>query len=470
MLCYEHAKRNWSFAGRGRGNGLLHPRDLRESQPRGGWKTTRSARAGPLRRGPRRDGRRSARAVSKVASQVGNEEAAIFRAHESILHDPTFTAKIRRWIVDEQQTAPAALDRLLHEYTGLFARTEGRIHSRAAGRRARRGHSAQRPSVRRAPARSRALPGPLIIVADELLPSQVVMLGNREVAGIVTQAGGRTSHAAILARSRGIPAVSGVRGILKQVKNGDTIVVDGREGHVLVNPDAETTSAYLQAAARVLRSEGRAGREPRSAGRHRRRRRDRTAGQHQQPGRRQGRRGHGRLAASACFAPSICSSRIPTCPTKRSNSRPIARSSPPARTGAITIRTLDLGGDKTIPYLGHAREANPFMGWRSIRLSFEHPEFFTTQIRADPACGGRRADSRSVRMMFPMITTLEEMRRVRAMVAQATAATRPPKASRLATVPIGLMLEVPAAAVFDRQLSSTRSISSRSARTTWCNT
>src|SRR5262249_58140754 len=83
----------------------------------------------------------------------------------------------------------------------------------------------------------------------------------------------------------------------------------------------------------------------------------------------------------------------------------------------VTIRTLDLGGDKTIPYLGHAREANPFLGWRSIRLSFEHPEFFATQIRAvlRAAAGPRKR----VRLMFPMITTLEEIRKVRSMVDRA---------------------------------------------------
>ena len=140
----------------------------------------------------------------------------------------------------------------------------------------------------------------------------------------------------------------------------------------------------------------------------------RAAGQHQQPGRRQGRRARWARRASGCFAPSTCSSRIPTCPTKRSSSRPIARSSPPVPNRQVTIRTLDLGGDKTIPYLGHDREANPFMGWRSIRLSFEHPEFFSTQIRA--ICGPRSSDAgatKRVRLMFPMITTLEEMRRVR---------------------------------------------------------
>ena len=92
----------------------------------------------------------------------------------------------------------------------------------------------------------------------------------------------------------------------------------------------------------------------------------------------------------------------------------------------VTIRTLDIGGDKTVPYLGHThQEANPFMGWRSIRLSFEHPEFFTTQLRAIlRAAADADAKGGRVRMMFPMITTLEEIRKVRAMVRRAGAAAR----------------------------------------------
>jgi phosphotransferase system enzyme I (PtsI) len=114
----------------------------------------------------------------------------------------------------------------------------------------------------------------------------------------------------------------------------------------------------------------------------------------------------------------------------------------------VTIRTLDIGGDKTVPYLGHDhRDANPFMGWRSIRLSFEHPELFTAQIRAAlragafaEQCGGQ------VRLMFPMITTLEEMRRVRTMVRRAIRQLKEQK-KPYGNVPIGMMLEVPAAAV-----------------------
>ncbi len=291
------------------------------------------------------------------------------------------------------------------------------------------------------------MPGPLILVANELLPSQVVTLGNREVAGIVTETGGRTSHAAILARSRGIPAVSGVKGILRHVKTGDMVVVDGREGHVLVNPDTETASAYLKLQREFFDlkdtlAENRDQPAVTADGRY-----DRTAGQHQQPVRRAGRRGHGRLGRRPVSHRVSLSDASRRAGRGRATRRPIARSSRASPNHQVTIRTLDLGGDKTIPYLGHAREANPFLGWRSIRLSFEHPEFFATQIRAIlRAAVKAKGCQKRIRMMFPMITTLEEIRRVRTMVRKARkqlAAEGKP----YGPVRIGFMLEVPAAAI-----------------------
>ena len=382
----------------------------------------------------------------KVATQVGPQEAAIFRVHESILLDPTFTTKVRTWIVDERATAPAALDRLLAEYTALFSRTTDEyLKERLADVRDVIIRLSSHLTDVLQPEKN-ALPGPLVIVADELLPSQVVTLGNREVAGIVTQAGGSTSHAAILARSRGVPAVAGVRGILKQVKTGDTIVVDGREGHVLVNPDAETTSAYLKLQREFFDLK------------------DALAENRDQPAvtadgiaihllaninnladakaaAAMGGAGVGLFRTEYLF---LAHPDVPDEEEQLAAYREIIAASPNRQ---VTIRTLDLGGDKTIPYLGHAREANPFMGWRSIRLSFEHPEFFSTQIRAILRAAVKEpgVDQR-VRMMFPMITTLEEMRRVRSMVRKAreqlTAEGKP-----FGPVRIGLMLEVPAAAV-----------------------
>lgn len=382
----------------------------------------------------------------KVASQVGEEQAAIFRAHETILRDPAFTAKVRTWIVDYREPAESALHRLLNEYTSLFARTKDEyLRERLVDVRDVIIRLSGHLSPVLVPG-SDALHGPLIVVAQELLPSQAVALGDREVRGVVTQTGGQTSHAAILARSRGIPAVSGVRDILRQVKNGDTVVVDGRNGHVLINPDPETESAYRKLQREFFHLK------------------DSLAENRDQPAvladgepvellaninsvddakaaTAMGASGVGLFRTEYLF---LTHPDVPDEEEQFKAYRAIISASPGR---SVTIRTLDLGGDKTIPYLGHTREANPFMGWRSIRLSFEHPEFFATQIRAVlRAAAASRNRPVSVRLMFPMITTLEEIRRVKAMVrkarAQLAAAKKP-----IGQVPIGLMLEVPAAAV-----------------------
>ena len=383
---------------------------------------------------------------AKVASQVGTEEAAVFRVHESILHDPTFTAKIRTWVVEEQQTAQSALERLLNEYTALFARTkDDYIKERLADVRDVVIRLSGYLSDALAPD-AHAMPGPVILVADELLPSQVVTLGKRDVAGIVTQTGGRTSHAAILARSRGIPAVSGVPHILRHVKNGDVVVVDGREGNVIVNPDTETTSAYLKLQREFfdLKDALAENRDHPAV----------TADGHPvqllaninslgdaQAATAMGASGVGLFRTEYLF---LTHPDVPDEEEQLAAYREIIAASPNRQ---VTIRTLDLGGDKTIPYLGHAREANPFMGWRSIRLSFEHPEFFSRQIRAIlRAAAKEKGEQKRVRILFPMITTLEEMRRVRSMVRKARKQLEQ-EGKPYGNVRIGLMLEVPAAAV-----------------------
>ena len=382
----------------------------------------------------------------KVASQVGQDEAAVFLVHESILHDPAFRSKIRAWIVDRRQTAQAALQRVLEEYTGLFSATQDEyIKERLSDVRDVTVRLSSNLSDVLRPDMS-ALPEPLILVVDELLPSHVVTLGNRQVAGIVTETGGGTSHAAILARSRGIPAVSGVKDVGRYVKTGDSLIVDGREGHVIVNPTSETTSAYLKLQREFfdLRDTLAANRDEPAVT---------TDGQRvellaninnladAQAARAMGAAGVGLYRTEYLF---LTHPDMPGEDEQLAAYRQIIANSPNQQ---ITIRTLDLGGDKTIPYLGHAREANPFLGWRSIRLSFEHREFFMTQIRAIlRAAAPQEGRNKSVRILFPMITALEEIRRVRGIVRRARkqldASGKP-----YGDVPIGLMLEVPAAAV-----------------------
>jgi phosphotransferase system enzyme I (PtsI) len=384
---------------------------------------------------------------AKVAGQVGDKEAAIFAVHEQILRDAAFTNKIRHWIVDERVTAQAALHRLMNEYTSLFARTKDEYLKERLNdvRDVVVRLSAHLSEVVRH--KTGVLPGPLIVIADELLPSQVVVLGDVEVRGIVTQAGSQTSHAAIIARSRGIPAVSGVRGILKQVTTGDTVVVDGREGQVLVKPDAEQLAAYRKLEREFVDLK------------------DHLAENREHPAvTADGVQLHllaninsvsDARAAQAMGASGVGLFRteylylthpdVPDEEEQLAAYREIVEASPGHD---VTIRTLDIGGDKTVPYLGHThQETNPFLGWRSIRLSFEHPEFFTTQIRAVlRAAAHAEALSGQVRLMFPMITTLEEVHRVKAIVRRASRQLEE-EGKPQGNVPVGMMLEVPAAAV-----------------------
>jgi phosphotransferase system enzyme I (PtsI) len=265
------------------------------------------------------------------------------------------------------------------------------------------------------------------------------------MVGIVTQSGGQTSHAAILARSRGIPAVSGVRGLLGQVQTGYLIVVDGREGHVVINPDAETESAYRKLEREFFHLKGElvANRDHPAVS---------ADGETVELLANingvsdtaavvaMGAQGVGLFRTEYLFLTHA------DVPDEDEQCEAYARVIAASPNGHVTIRTLDLGGDKTVPYIGQRREANPFMGWRSIRLSFEHPEFFATQIRAILRAASGAGPDASVRMMFPMVTTLEEMRRVRSFVRRIQRDLQNRGVDAFG-VQIGLMVEVPAAAV-----------------------
>lgn len=181
---------------------------------------------------------------AKALKQLGKPAASIFAVQETILNDATLTQRIRHGIRDQLLTSQAALAKLLEHYQGLMDKHQDDLfRDRMADIRdvVMRLTSHLSEALKE---ESGALQGPIVVVANELLPSQAIMMGERVIHGIVNQAGGPTSHAAIIARSRGIPAVSGVHNILKQVHTGDTIIVDGSQGHVLVNPGAETLAAY----------------------------------------------------------------------------------------------------------------------------------------------------------------------------------------------------------------------------------
>ena len=387
--------------------------------------------------------------VQKVGEQLGPNEANIFRTHLQIINDEAMLAKVRGVIESRLITAVSAVGIVFQGYAASFARIEqDSFRERVADLRdvvSRIGSHLTTTGSSGGGDQSLGNPGgsePVILVAHEILPSQAMSLGTLPIAGIVTEAGGGTSHSAILARSRGIPAVSGVEGITGMVQSGDPIIVDGREGLVLVRPNAETISAYRKMQREFFDLK------------------DRLVLNRDQPAvsadgvriellaninnpadahaaGKVGASGVGLFRTEYLF---LTHQDVPDEEEQYQHYRQIIEAAP---NQIVTIRTLDLGGDKTVPYLGSRHEANPFMGWRSIRLSFEHPRLFERQIRAILRAGrhGR------VQMLFPMITTLEELRHVNGMVEETRRNLRREGVAFSEDVKTGVMIEVPAAAI-----------------------
>lgn len=380
--------------------------------------------------------------VARVSQQLGEEEAAIFRAHRLLLRDPAFIGKVKSIILRRHVDAPTALHETLEEYTQLFARIEDEyLRERMSDLRDVVG----RITAQLALHASRDLvptDEPVIIVAPEILPSQALAFHRLRVAGIITEAGGATGHAAILARSLGIPAVSGLRGILREVHTGDLLALDGREGHVLLNPGPEVEAAYrkLQREYVNLRDRLIENRDLEAVtpdGTRIELLANVNSPADSEMAGRVGAAGVGLYRTEYLFLAH------PTVPTEEEQLAAYRAVIDAAPNRTITIRTLDLGGDKHVPYLGDQHERNPFMGWRSIRLTTAYPEFFQTQLRAILRAGhhGR------VSLLFPMISTLEEVLRLKRMVRRTRQALVREGVTFGDGIPLGVMLEVPAAAL-----------------------
>jgi phosphoenolpyruvate-protein phosphotransferase len=380
--------------------------------------------------------------TERVSRQVGEEEAAIFRAHRMLIRDPALVAKVHSFIQDQRLDAGSALHATLEEYNKLVSQIPDEyLRERMADLRDVVGRIAAQLALDK---QDPELQGnePLIVVAPEILPSQVFMFERLPVAGIITEAGGATGHAAILARSLGIPAVSGLRNILREVQTGNLLAVDGREGHVHLNPGPEVEAAYRKLQREYVNL------------------RDRLIENRDQEAvsadgipiellaninsvadadmaAQAGATGVGLYRTEYLF---LTHPTVPDEEEQLADYRAVIEAAP---NRSVTIRTLDLGGDKQVPYLGQHRETNPFMGWRSIRLSSAYPEFFQMQLRAILRAGRHG----KVNLLFPMVSTLEEVQRLRRLVDRTRRTLQRAGVPFCDDIPFGVMLEVPAAAM-----------------------
>ncbi|TSK09059.1 MAG: phosphoenolpyruvate--protein phosphotransferase [Geobacter sp.] len=374
----------------------------------------------------------------RMGEILSEADTAIFHSHLMILEDRGFIGKITA-LIEEGVGAHRAVSQVVEAYVAAFARMEDPyLRERSAdmediGRRicdALNGHSRQKERLR----------DERIIVARELLPSDLAIMDHGKVIGIATEKGNRNAHAAIMARALGIPAVFGVEGLLKRVGVRSEVVVDGNSGCVYVNPDQGVKQEYV-------RLQGEFDQKQRELEEIRdlpARTLDgctvsllanigllsdlRVAHLHGAEG----------VGLYRTEFPFMTRSSFPTRQVQAAVYRKVLEGFPGL---PVNIRTLDIGGDKELSYFPHPREDNPFLGWRSMRLSLDREEILREQLAAVliASVGGR------CNLMFPMISGVDEVRRIKGILEQVKEDLLREGKAFAPDIGLGVMVELPAA-------------------------
>ena len=386
--------------------------------------------------------------AGRMGRELGEAQARIFQAHALALADPDLEAAIRAAIFERGASAEAA----------VFAATE----AAARGYEAMTGPRFQERAADMADVGARVLrllagagetrldlPDEAILLALYLTPSQTANLDRSKVAGFGIALGGPTAHTAILARSLGIPAVVGLgEENLRQIKDGDRLAIDGAAGVLFLEPDEATQVSYRtqqaeeaarrQVAQRLAQAEGRTkdGRRVEVVA-------NLAVAAEAQAAIAAGAEGVGLLRTEFLFQDRLAP------PSEDEQTEVYAQVARAMSPRPVIIRTLDIGGDKPAPYLNLPAEANPFLGWRAIRISLALPDFFKVQLRAIL----RAAAAGDVRVMFPMISTPAEVLAAQALLAEATAELAAAGVEHRAAIPTGIMIEVPSAVTLADQLA-----------------
>ena len=378
-----------------------------------------------------RSGIRAAR--DRAAERVGAEAAAVFDAHEQFLDDPELVGDIEDAIGEGTPAGHAVRDRFadaIEQFEGL----DGQMAERADDLRDVRDRLLSVLLDAGPPVDLGDLPAGTVLLAERLTPSDTAELDPDAVAGIATVTGGRTAHAAIIARSLSIPAVVGVGESLREVSDGADLLVDGETGQVVVDPDAEAraTAAGDATAAigeRVATADGRAVEVAANVG----------SEAEIAPAADRGADGIGLFRTEFLFLDR----EAPPSEDEQYEAVTAALSAFPD--DRVVVRTLDVGGDKRVSYLDLPSEANPFLGRRGVRLSLdEHRDLFEAQLRALLRAAASEGGE-GLAVMFPLVSRVEEVEAAAAAV-ESVAADLDAEGVDHAVPELGAMIETPAAA------------------------
>jgi phosphotransferase system enzyme I (PtsI) len=385
---------------------------------------------------------------ARVASDVGEKLGAIFDVQDAILTDPRLVQEVRELVQREHYNVEYAVSQVLRGYARKFLALPNRYMAERVNdvydvekRLLRNLIGAKRESLSQ-------LSEPVIIIAHDLTPSQTAGLDRSKVLAFATDIGGRTSHTTIVARAMGIPAVVGLKTITAELSGGDTIVVDGNRGLVVINPDGATIARFREAEQRFHRMERELGGL-----------RDLPAvtpdghevrlwGNIEFPHEVEGCLARGASGIGLYRTEFLYLDRGED-PTEEEHFQAYAEAIDAAKGRPITIRTCDLGADKFTHLSGDYDERNPFLGCRSIRFSLQHIGVFKTQLRAIL----RASALGPIRIMFPLITNLKELRQAKMLLADVREDLEEDGVPFDPDIKVGIMVEVPSAAIMARHFA-----------------
>jgi len=375
-----------------------------------------------------------------VAEKLGDDYADIFGVHKRILEDKRLKERIWRFVKDKLCTVEYAVSRTLRDYSRAFKDIQDHYLAQRVTDINDIEHRLLRALLGQKQETLSHLAEPVIVVARDLRPSQTASFDCNKILGILTGAGGRTSHSAIVARALEIPAVVGVGDLVQEISGSDTVIVDGSEGLVIVDPDEQTRVEFEERARHISLFEARLLSELK----------DLPA--ETLDGRKisllaniefphevsfaldHGAEGIGLYRTEFLYVNSK------QAPTEREQYEVYADTIKQLRGRPIVIRTLDIGGDK---FWSGAKERNPFLGCRSIRFCLRHVNVFKTQIRAIL----RASVLGNVSLMFPLITSLEELLQAKIVLEEVKDELRRQGEKFDEDIRLGIMIEVPSAAL-----------------------
>jgi phosphotransferase system enzyme I (PtsI) len=377
---------------------------------------------------------------SKIKKKAGQDHAFIFDAHLMILEDHTLRSSLDRIIASEKVKAEWALCQVNAKYRRTFESLDDdsfrqrQLDVYDVLAKIYRNLKQKREAI--------AAGGKKILVAHDLLPSEAAgRLSRGNVLGLALDMGGPTSHVAILARSLNIPTVVGLHDVTGQVKNGDYLILDGTDGEVIINPPPAVQREFESKKQRYNNYRQELRRLARMPSLTLDRVRFTPMANIELPeemalAQSLGAEGVGLFRSEFLYLQSA------SLPDEEDHYRvysQLARSAYPA---PVTIRTMDIGGEKSLPQLKIEQEPNPALGLRAVRLSLKNRDMFRTQLRAIL----RASFLRNIRLLVPMITEIEEVGEVKLLVEEIKAELRAEKIRFDQRIPLGVMIEVPAAA------------------------